>query len=209
MEERLWNQELFEEFCEEFTRERNRLHGEATATVATSVRDLAAIDRRLTELIRWITEEWHGVQSELKTSVKDEMTALERKKADLAATVAAAHRAQRLRPLLHPEMGKLYRDWVIEARDGLDDADRQTGATQALRAMVEEIALTPRGEELMIVLKGDLGVCAAEPIRLDFGGTWIPVGSQKDRTPVSQNLSPSSSLLPDRASACPNRWPSV
>jgi hypothetical protein len=35
------------------------------------------------------------------------------------------------------------------------------------------------------------------------------VGSQKDRTPVSQNLSPSSSLLPDRASACPNRWPSV
>jgi hypothetical protein len=35
------------------------------------------------------------------------------------------------------------------------------------------------------------------------------VGSQKDRTPVSQNLSPPSSLLPDRASACPNRWPSV
>jgi hypothetical protein len=27
MEDRLWNEELFEEFCTEFTRERNRLHG--------------------------------------------------------------------------------------------------------------------------------------------------------------------------------------
>jgi hypothetical protein len=43
----------------------------------------------------------------------------------------------------------------------------------------------------------------------DTGIRRVAVGSQKDRTPVSQNLSPSSSLLPDRASACPNQWPSV
>ena len=161
MEERLWNQELFEEFCQEFTRERNRLHGEATAAATAAVRQLAAIDRRLTELVDWIcTGDWH-TNSELATRVRDEMAELERKKAELAATVTATERAQRARPLLHPEMGKLYRDWVIEARDGLSDADRRAGATAALRAMVEEIVPTPQGETLGIVLKGDLAAMLA------------------------------------------------
>jgi hypothetical protein len=58
-------------------------------------------------------------------------------------------------------MGKTYRDWVIEARDGFNDADRRAGATAALRAMVEEIVLTPEGNELGIVLKGDLAAMLA------------------------------------------------
>jgi hypothetical protein len=84
---------------------------------------------------------------------------------ELAATLEAAKRAQRSRPLLHPEMGKLYRDWVIEARDGLNDADRRADATAALRGMVEEILFTPDGETLAIVLKGDLAamLAAASP----------------------------------------------
>jgi site-specific DNA recombinase len=165
MEERLWNQELFEEFCQEFTRERNRLHGEATAAASAAVREQGAIDRRLTELVEWIcTGEWKA-QSEMATRVRHEMAGLEQKKIDLAATIAAAERAQRTRPLLHPEMGKLYRDWVIEARDGLNDADRRADATAALRGMVEEIVFTPEGDTLAIVLKGDLAamLAAASP----------------------------------------------
>ena len=77
------------------------------------------------------------------------------KKADLAATVSVAERAHRARPLLHPEIGKLYRDWVIDARNGLRDPDHRTEATTALRAMVEEIVLTPEAGKLAIVLKGD------------------------------------------------------
>ena len=77
------------------------------------------------------------------------MAELERKKTELAATVTAAERAcQRARPLLHPEMSKFYRNWVIEARDGLNDADRRAGAIAALGAMVEEIAIMPQGETL-------------------------------------------------------------
>lgn len=62
-------------------------------------------------------------------------------------------------------MGKLYRDRVIEARDGLNDADRRADATAALRGMVEEILFTPEGETLAIVLKGDLAamLAAASP----------------------------------------------
>ena len=58
-------------------------------------------------------------------------------------------------------MGKLYRDWVIEARDWLNDADRCAGATVALRSMVEEIMLTPEGDKLGIVLEGDLAAMLA------------------------------------------------
>ena len=114
------------------------------------------------------------------------MTELLAKKADLAATVAAAERAQRARPLLHPEMGKLYRDWVIDARDGLRDPDRRTDAMTALRAMVEEIVLTPAQGKLGIVLKGDLAamLAAASPrsnsedlqrqVKLVAGGGFEP-----------------------------------
>ena len=74
----------------------------------------------------------------------------------LKATVEAAARAQRARPLLHhPDMGKLYRQWVIDARDGLGDPDRRTEAMTALRAMIEEIVPTPEGKTLGILLKGD------------------------------------------------------
>jgi DNA invertase Pin-like site-specific DNA recombinase len=165
MAERLWNQELFEEFCQEFTRERNRLHGEATAAAAAALHEQGAVQREIAKAVHWVTHEWNGEKDALADSVRTELATLERRKGELAAIVEAAQRAQHARPLLHPEMGKLYRDWVIEARDGLNDADRRTGATAALRAMVEEIVLTPEGEQLGIVLKGDLAamLAAASP----------------------------------------------
>ena len=70
--------------------------------------------------------------------------------------------AVKARPLLHPEMGKLYREWVIDARNGLRDADRRTDAMTALRAMVEEIVLTPEQGTLGIVLKSDLAAMLAQ-----------------------------------------------
>ena len=62
-------------------------------------------------------------------------------------------------------MGKLYREWMIDARDGLRDPDRRTDAMTALRAMVEEIVLTPEQGKLGIVLKDDLAamLAAASP----------------------------------------------
>ena len=165
MEDRLWNEELFEEFCTEFTRERNRLHGEAAAAAAAALQEQKAIDARLAQHMDWVaTGEWRS-NPKLDAHVRQEMTDLLERKSELAATVAAAERAQRTRPLLHPEMGKLYREWVIDARAGLRDPDRRTDAMTALRAMVEEIVLTPDNGKLGIVLKGDLAamLAAASP----------------------------------------------
>ena len=58
-------------------------------------------------------------------------------------------------------MGTVYRHWVMEARDGLHDPDRRQDAVTALRAMVDEIVLTPQGDELGILLKGDLAAMLA------------------------------------------------
>ena len=43
LEERLLNQELFEEFCEEFTREMNRLRGEHRANLVAGEPELAKL----------------------------------------------------------------------------------------------------------------------------------------------------------------------
>src|SRR4029078_12497105 len=90
---------------------------------------------------------------------------LELKKGDLETKVEAAKRSHQARPLLHPEMSTLYRDWVVEARDGLRDPDKRTGAVSALRRIVEKVVLTPQGGVLGIELKGDLAsmLAAASP----------------------------------------------
>jgi hypothetical protein len=60
---------------------------------------------------------------------------------------------------------KLYRESVVEARDGLRDAERRSDAMAALRSMLERIVLTPEGDKLGIVLRGDLAsmLAAAGP----------------------------------------------
>ena len=186
MEDRLWNEELFEEFCTEFTRERNRLHGEAAAAAGAAAREQTAIAARLAEHMDWIATGAWRTNPQLDAHVRQEMIDLLARKADLAVTISAAERAQRTRPLLHPEMGKLYRDWVIHARDGLRDPSRRTDAMTALRAMVEEIVLTPDQGKLGIVLKGDLAamLAAASPrsdsadlqrqVKLVAGGGFEP-----------------------------------
>ncbi len=54
MEDRLWNHQRFEDLYVDFTRERNRLLGEATAAANDAARDLAAIERRAGALVDWI-----------------------------------------------------------------------------------------------------------------------------------------------------------
>ncbi len=62
-------------------------------------------------------------------------------------------------------MGRMYRDRVIQAREGLRHEDRRAEAVTALRAMVEKIVLTPNNGVLEIELEGALAgmLAAASP----------------------------------------------
>ena len=61
-------------------------------------------------------------------------------------------------PLLHPEMGRIYRAKVTELAKALQEPHSRSEATEALRGLVHAIVLTPdqSGETLQIELRGNL-----------------------------------------------------
>jgi DNA invertase Pin-like site-specific DNA recombinase len=149
LEEKLLNQELFEEFCEEFTREMNRLRMEHRASLSATEREIERIEARRKKLIEMVME---GVSPSV---VKDELNANAARREQLEATLAATEQPP---PLLHPEMAGIYRAKVTELARALQDPDSRSEATEALRGLVDAIVLTPDqgGETLRIELRGNL-----------------------------------------------------
>jgi hypothetical protein len=149
LEERLLNQELFEEFCEEFTREMNRLRMEHRASLSAAAREIERIEIRRKKLIEMVM---NGVAP---SEVREEMNANAACREELKAKLAAVDDPP---PLLHPEMAGIYRAKVTELARALQDPDSRSEATEALRGLVDAIVLTPdqSGEALQIELRGNL-----------------------------------------------------
>ena len=149
LEEKLLNQELFEEFCEEFTREMNRLRMQHRASVSAAAREIERLDARRKKLIEMVME---GVAPSV---VKDELNANATRREQLEAQLAATEEPP---PLLHPEMARIYRTKVTELATALHQPESRVEATEALRGLVDAIVLTPaaNGRELGIELKGNL-----------------------------------------------------
>jgi site-specific DNA recombinase len=100
VQEKLLNQELFDEFCDEFTREMNRLRMEHRAGLSAAERDIERIETRRKKLIEMVMDGVPGAE------VKDEMITNAARREELKAKLAAADAPP---PLLHPEMAELYR----------------------------------------------------------------------------------------------------
>jgi site-specific DNA recombinase len=149
LQEKLLNQELFEEFCDEFTREMNRLRMEHRANLSAAEREIERIEVRRKKLVESIMD---GVPA---SEVKDELNANAVRREALKAKLAAADEPP---PLLHPEMGRIYRTKVTELARALQAPESRIEATEALRGLVDAIVLTPaaNGEELGIELRGNL-----------------------------------------------------
>jgi site-specific DNA recombinase len=143
------NQELFEEFCDEFTREMNRPRMEHRAGLSAAEREIERIEERRKKLVESIME---GVPA---SEVKDELSANAARREELRAKLAAADEPT---PLLHPEMAGIYRAKVTELATALQDADGRSEATEALRGLVDAIVLAPdqTGATLQIQLRGNL-----------------------------------------------------
>jgi hypothetical protein len=148
LEEKLLNQELFEEFCEEFTREMNRLRMQHRATLFAAEHEIERIEARRKKLIEMVME---GVAPSV---VKDELNANAARREQLEKLAATEEPP----PLLHPEMARIYRTKVTELAKALQEPDSRSEATEALRGLVDAIVLTPdqSGETLQIELRGNL-----------------------------------------------------
>src|SRR5204862_6760777 len=119
LQEKLLRQDLFEEFCDEFTREMNRLRMEHRASLSAAVREIDRIEARRKKLIEMVME---GVPP---SEVKDELTANAARREALKTRVAAADTPP---PLLHPKMAGLYRQKVTELAEALENSETRTEA---------------------------------------------------------------------------------
>jgi site-specific DNA recombinase len=138
---------LFKEFCEEFNREINRLRIAGGAGLAAARSELERVERQIKVTIDAIVDGMYHA------SMKEKMTNLEARKAELTEQLAAAEVPP---PLLHPNMAVLYRERISSLRQSLQAEATRAEAAELLRSLVDQITLVPEVGALSIVLRGDL-----------------------------------------------------
>ena len=175
LQEKLLRQDLFDEFCEEFTREMNRLRMEHRASLSAAEREIERIEARRKKLIEMVMD---GVAPSV---VKDELNANAARREQLEAKLLATEEPP---PLLHPEMARIYRTKVRELAKALQQPDSRSEATEALRGLVDAIVLTPdeASKTLQIELRGNLAAMLGATV-------------QTKRSPESDDLSLQVSLV--------------
>ncbi|MBF0865432.1 recombinase family protein [Gluconobacter sp. R71646] len=144
---RLMDPALFKEFCDEFTREVNRVRMERGADLAAMRAELPRVDRELDKAIQAILDGVPGVK------LKDKIGRLEARKEELTALLADAPQPP---PLLHPNMAVIYRERIEALYENLQKEDASLEAIERLRGLVSRIKLIPLDGELAIFLEGDL-----------------------------------------------------
>ncbi|TVV74642.1 recombinase family protein [Sphingomonas solaris] len=140
---------LFAEFCEEFTREMNRIRSAGSETLEASRAQIRKIDRDLDRLVDMI------LRGGAADRLNERMVRMEARKRELEAVVAQSKEPA---PLLHPEMAGYYRRQVESLHEALNsgpEAERLKAA-DLLRSLISAIVLTPSDSGLEMDVQGDL-----------------------------------------------------
>jgi len=162
---------LFKEFCDEFTREVNRLRIERSATIVSQRKELERVQRDLDRTIQAILG---GVPD---AQLKAKIGGLEARKAELEDQVANAVEPP---PRLHPNMAEIYRQRIAALYEGLQSEDGKAEAANVFRTLVDQVTLVPEEAKLAIVLRGDLAAMLRfasnknNPNVLSDAGVWVP-----------------------------------
>ena len=146
---------LFREFCEEFTREVNRLRMQETALIDSARTEIVRIDRELPKLVQRVldTDDLTSIRA-----YEAKMRELEARKDELIHKVAQALEPP---PLLHPSLAAVYRDRIQSLSQALSSPDTRDEAAEVVRSLVSAIELRPEDSKLGIVLRGDLAAMLA------------------------------------------------
>lgn len=166
LQEKLMRQDFFEEFCDEFTKEVNRLRMQQRASLAGAKRDLEAVKRGIRKVIDAIKDGFAGPE------LKAEMAELQSRKEALLAQLAVVDEPP---PLLHPRMADVYRRKVEELAEALQRPDARLEASETLRGLIDSIVLSPDGGQLRIELRGNLAA-------------MLTAAQQKKRSPDAGDL---------------------
>ena len=143
----LMEPELFKAFCDEFTREVNRLRMARDADIINRRKELDRIERDLDKAIQAILDGVPGAK------LREKIGALEARKTELLEMVSETKEPI---PLLHPNLAAIYRQRISTLCASLGKDDGRIEAVEVLRTLVDQVALVPEGSALSIVLRGDL-----------------------------------------------------
>ena len=138
---------LFKEFCDEFTREVNRLRMEAGAALSSARAELPKLERQIRSIIEAIKDGLY------QPSMKIEMERLGTRRLEIQSMLADADEPP---PLLHPSLAEVYRTRIDALSTALGREDTREEAAEIVRSLVSAIELTPENGELAITLRGDL-----------------------------------------------------
>jgi site-specific DNA recombinase len=186
LQEKLMREDFFEEFCNEFTKEMNRLRMQQGASIASAKRELARIEAWKSKLINLVLDDQLPAGE-----AKEELLKNAKRREELEAQLRAADEPP---PLLHPRMADVYRSKVAELAVALQQPDTRLEASETLRGLIDTIVLTPgeppsrdgqdarfgaQGARLRIELRGNLAamLTAAQQAKRspDSGDLLMPV----------------------------------
>jgi len=143
----LMHPDLVKEFAVEYHRELNRLNASREQVYVHKADEAARVDRQIRALVEAIKD---GMRT---PTMKQELLALEARKAELAAVLEHAPKPA---PRLHPKLAEIYRAKVANLQEELNRPELRTEAADAIRSLIEEIRLVPMNGKLEIELGGDL-----------------------------------------------------
>jgi site-specific DNA recombinase len=164
LQSRLMDPALCAEFCEEYTRQRNKLRGEQSAHLAAARIELAKLGKERENLIQAIKD---GVPA---AEVKDDLARVAARRDELEALLANTKDEP---VLLHPAMAEHYRTQVAALADAVTSEENRTEAADLLRGLIDRIELTPNAQskkleiDLYCDLAGILGLAANKNGPLD------------------------------------------
>ena len=191
---RMLTPELMAEFIRAFADELQATQRDATQQRASLERQLADTERSLAGILRAIEGgAWND-------SLRARLDELEARKKALAADLAAQD-APAPTVALHPKAAEAYREQVADLEDALNDPELRMEASDALRALIEKVVLTPDPDALdglAAELHGDLAMilaaAAGEPAGAPAGkgaakrknprGTSVPRGFRASQLSV-------------------------
>ena len=182
----LMDPSLFGEFCDELTRELNRLRSAGRERIDAAAAEIKRIDRDLDRLVEMILN--GGAAERLNAK----MVLMEARQRELEAELALSKDPG---PLLHPEMASYYRRQVHSLHEALargPDIERLR-VGEILCSLIAGITLTPSDAGLEIDVQGDLAAIltianAKSPAALAAGQSQVTVVAGTGFEPVTFRL---------------------
>ncbi len=174
------NDALVETFTTELKAELARLRKSKTTDQATLQKDLAEVERGINRYLDFIMS-GDGAPA----SVRERLTTLEARKADLQAQLARCE----VSPVVafHPNYAELYRKKVGEIAGLLSNEGTRDEAMTAIRGLVDRIEVragTKRGETevtLFGTLAGILALARNKNAASEGGGTFLLVAGERNQ----------------------------